>query len=322
MSHTDPPMTPDDVAAPSRFWQTLGSEHERAAATFGKETVKRHQALRYFTFRWKWSLLPTNDQARFLFTHSRPAAWWHALAERMDLAATSWDGVPWPRRERMLYTTGMRLLWQYAQRHGHPAVVGLEEPALGAPLPVHLGGRLISQDLGSSALEVASIDTLFAGRPPRSILEVGAGYGRSAYALLHAYPGAHYTIVDIEPALSLSRWYLSELFPPERLTFVRPDDVGQLSDGSFDLAVSISSLQEMTNEQIVHYLRLFDRVAAGGHVYLKQWTKKRNRENDVDFRFETMPVGDAWEPEWRRRCPVQTDFTEGGWSVPSRDTSR
>lgn len=319
MSPTDPPQTtPEDVAAPSRFWQTLGSEHELAAATFGKETVKRHQALRYFTFRWKWLLLPTNDQARFLSVHSRPAAWWHALTERMELADESWEGVPWPRRERMLYTAGMRLLWQYAQRHGHPTVVELEEPALGAPLPVRLGGRPISQDLGSSALEAASIDALLDGRAPKDILEVGAGYGRSAYALLHAYPDARYTIVDIEPALSLSRWYLSELFPSDRIRFVRPDDVRQLSDGAFDLALSISSLQEMTNEQIVHYLTLFDRVAAGGYVYLKQWTKKRNRENDVDFQFATMPIPDAWHLHWRRKCPVQTDFTEGGWSVRTR----
>ncbi len=56
----------------------------------------------------------------------------------------------------------------------------------------------------------------------RSILEVGAGYGRTAYALLNLYPHATYTIVDIEPAILISRWYLTQLFPDRDLRFMSP----------------------------------------------------------------------------------------------------
>ena len=42
------------------------------------------------------------------------------------------------------------------------------------------------------------------GREPSSILEIGAGYGRLAHALLSAHPSASYTVVGIEPARSIS----------------------------------------------------------------------------------------------------------------------
>ena len=318
-SPTEPPA-PEDVATPSRFWQNLGSEHERDREAFGVETVKRHQALRYFTFRFQWSRLPRNDQARFLLRHSCPGEWRRAVSQDMDLSDASWEGVPWPARERRLYTVAIRLAWQYAQRRGHPAIAALEEPALGDPLPVRFDGRLVSQDLASSALETATIDRVLGGRAPARILEVGAGYGRSGHALLTAYPDAQYTIVDIEPTLSMSRWYLGSLFPKDRLRFLLPEEAGSLGDGEFDLALSISSLQEMTNEQITHYLGLLDRVAGGGTVYLKQWARQNNRDDGVAWRFDRMPVPDSWQLELKQRCELQTKFREAGWRVPPRDT--
>ena len=86
--------------------------------------------------------------------------------------------------------------------------MALEEPDLGSPLPVRLGGRLISQDLANSALEVEAITRALGDRRPARILEVGGGYGRSAFALLNKFPDARSTIVDIEPAASIARWYL------------------------------------------------------------------------------------------------------------------
>jgi hypothetical protein len=40
-------------------------------------------------------------------------------------------------------------------------------------------GRLISQDLANTALESTAIPRALGGEPPRSIVEVGAGYGRT-----------------------------------------------------------------------------------------------------------------------------------------------
>ena len=58
------------------------------------------------------------------------------------------------------------------------------------------------------------------GTDLRHVLEIGAGYGRMAYVVLSLFENCRYAIVDIQPALTISRWYLSQLFEPDRLEFL------------------------------------------------------------------------------------------------------
>jgi len=307
---------PDGLAAaPSRFWQKIGSDHDLAAGRSGIDTVKREQALRYFTWSWQWSGLRHNPQARFLIRNSSLRAFRNAVSQPIRLSDDDWAGIPWPRRDRWLYTVAVRLLWQYAEQHGDPEVLALDEPALGNPLPVTLDDRLISQDLANTSLEVASMREMLGGRAATEILEVGAGYGRNAHALLSIFPNASYTIIDVEPALSIARWYLEALVSPTRLRFVSPTDMDTVRKQRFDLALSISSLAEMTRENQAAYISLFDEAAAGGHVYLKQYLQYMNVEDWVLFEFFRLPIPRSWESAFCRAPAVQTMFIEAGWRV-------
>ena len=134
--------------------------------------------------------------------------------------------------------------------------------------------------------------------------------------MLSLFPEATYTIVDIEPALTISRWYLSELFGADRLRFLSPQEALKLADGSIDLALTISSLQEMTPAQVAEYLAMFDRTAQGGVVYLKQWRTWLNPVDRVELTFEKYPIPERWTLEFKERAPVQTNFTQAAWVVP------
>ena len=305
------------LTEPSKFWRALGEEHAADLERYGVEAMKRRQALRYFTWSWSWRSLHESRQMRFLLARSSPRALLRALLDRPDLSDAAWEGVPWSRRDRWLYVFAVRLLWDYGLRHDTLDVLELPEPELGNPLPVRWHGRLISQDLANAALEAAAIARALDEASPRSILEVGAGYGRTAYALLNAFPEATYTIVDIEPALTISRWYLTQLFPSTRLRFIDPAAAGALGDGSCDLAVSISSLHEMTEEQVAAYIGLFDRVARGGIVYLKQWSRWTNPRDAITLEFRAYPIPPAWRPLFDERAPVQTNFRQAAWRVPA-----
>jgi len=302
---------------PSLFWQELAREHAGLLERDGLALIKRRQALRYFTWRWRWSGLRRSEQLRFLLTHSSPTTAMRCLAAPVDLSSATWHGIPWARSERWLYVFAVRLLWEYARRHDTLDVLSQPEPAAGRPLPVEWNGRLISQDLANSALEANAIARALDGMVPRSILEVGAGYGRTAYALLNVFPDTTYTIVDIEPALSISRWYLTSLFPPERLRFLTPRAAIQLRPGAADLVVSISSLPEMRSDQVAQYLQLFDLVAAGGRVYLKQWARWLNPADDMTLEFNDYPVPQRWRTVLDERAPVQTSFRQAAWIIPT-----
>jgi putative sugar O-methyltransferase len=299
----------------SAFWLRLGREHASALAEHGFRAIKRRQALRYFTWRWDPRRMIRSEQFRFLVLRTTPSLWFRAALERMDLSDTSWHEVNWSVAERWTYSFATRLLWEYARVRDSIGASALPEPELGAPLPTTWRRRLISQDLANSSLETNAI-TRGVESPPRSILEIGAGYGRTAYVLLSIFPMCSYTIVDVEPALSISRWYLTQLFPTARLRFIAPSDVNALPDAYCDLALSISSLQEMTPEQIGTYLRLLDRVAAPGLVYLKQWTRWHNPVDDVTTEFDLYPIPERWSLLYRESAPVQTRFTQALWRVP------
>jgi putative sugar O-methyltransferase len=301
---------------PSEFWKRLAAEHQAALSEFGPENFKRHQALRYFSWQWTWKTLRRSEQFRFLLANTSPSQWMRSAGGSIHPKDPAWEEAGWSAPDRWLYCFAVRLLWQYAAAHDTSGVTELSEPLLGGPFPVYANGRLISQDLANTALEVSALQAGLDGRTPRHILEVGAGYGRMAHALLSIYPEASYTIVDIEPAIDIGRWYLSQLFAPERLRFLSPDEARLLPAGSADVALSISSLQEMTPQQVESYLRLFDRVAEGGTVFLKQWEVWTNPVDNVTMRFDEYPIPDRWVSVARSQAPVQTRFVQHAWRVP------
>lgn len=298
------------------FWENLAADHAAQLSEHGLDVFKRRQALRYFTWRWRADQLTHSEQLRFLLTHARAHDWLEALG-RSDLSDEAWHDVDWPVAERYLYSAATRLLWRFAERQpGTSDALGLIEPELGAPFPVQLSGRLISQDLANSALEAAALSHGHVAPRAQHILEIGAGYGRSAYVHLSLNPDTSYTIVDIEPALSISRWYLTTLFGPGRVTFLAPADLAALEPRSFDLTLSISSLSELSPPLIGWYLNQIGRVTRGGLVYLKQWTTWWNPVDRVRVRFQDYPIPVGWQRLVTGPCPVQTSFTQALWQVP------
>jgi putative sugar O-methyltransferase len=299
-----------DESGTSRFWERISGRHRSDLEKFGYDAIKRRQALEYFTWQWGFGRSLLDPQLRFLIRHT-PASSWKAAWRQPLPPAAAWAGVPWSRGKRRLYTLATRLLWQFASEHGHQRVLELPEPEIGGPLPVRLHGRLISQDLANTSLELAAMIPAL-GRP-RSFLEVGAGYGRNAYALMSLYPEASYTIVDIEPALSISRWYLTQLFDPARLRFLAPEDSSSIGD--VDVALTISSLHEMTPRTVESYLRLFDRTAH--YVYLKQWTEWWNPDDRITMKMAEYPFPARWRSISWSLAPVQSGFTQALWAVHS-----
>ena len=72
----------------------------------------------------------------------------------------------------------------------------------------------------------------------------------------------------------------------------------------------------MTLNHIDLYLQLFDRVAAGGAVFVKQWETWTNPVDHVTMRFDCHPVPPRWRQTFRETAPVQTGFIQAAWQVP------
>ncbi len=186
----------------------------------------------------------------------------------------------------------------------------LTEPIEGNPPRLYWKGRLFSQELLHSHIEYMTITQAIGGI--KSILEIGAGYGRTAWYFLSMIPDLHYTIIDIYPALGVSLKYLANLFPTKQLAFLEPRQAEKaLKDSTFDLSLSISSLDEMLPETKDGYLGLMAEKAR--YIYLQQHKRYKNPVDGVEINRNDYPLPDGFEALFDRSCGHQVDFFETLW---------
>src|SRR5215471_16142951 len=175
------------ILRPSLFWEEWNQKNAEQLVEFGFQNFKQHLALNYFT--WNPFDKTLAEQMAFLRTHLPTTASLKAVPLSITWAKPWWQ-LGWPLRQRLRYAYFVRLLWEYAKEHGDPAVVALGEPWIGNPIRVDGAGRA-SQDLANTSLEVAAIVEGWnqIGAPdPERVIELGAGYGRTAYGLLGRFP--------------------------------------------------------------------------------------------------------------------------------------
>ena len=129
------------------------------------------------------------------------------------------------------------------------------------------------------------------------------------------FPDASYTVVDLEPALSITRFYLTSLYPERDLHFVDAGKIDTL-ECTPDLAVAIASLEDMTPEQAATYLELLGKIVpSGGTVFVKQWGEWQNPDDGVEVRLDDYPIPDGWTRTLHEAAPVQTRFVQVAWRV-------
>jgi len=318
---------------PSKYWEELNRKNLQQLADSRYENFKRTVARNYFT----WIVNPLNKQIRFLM---RESGFWKSLIIFVRaLFAPRHQYLK--KRHTIYYNVLTNLLWNYVEKNDSEELLRrLIEPSEGNPPEIIRNGRLISQDLANSVLEYKAIlHPEVDRREVRTILELGPGYGRTAYVFLSLQPSCRYILVDIPPALYVAQRYLSTVFPDRRtfqfrpidnfeeireefedasIVFMTPNQLDLLPDRSVDLFLNISSLHEMRMDQIRFYFNEIERLTRR-YFYFKQW-----QETTVPFENETIresdyPVRDNWRLVNRQQCEVQHKFFEALYELPGAD---
>jgi putative sugar O-methyltransferase len=130
--------------------------------------------------------------------------------------------------------------------------------SLGNPISVKCGGCDINADYLAAVEEWEFLNDLRAFEGVTTVVEIGAGFGRTCHALLKLCPGiVDYAIVDLEPMLELSRSYLRQAAPEvfHRIRFVGSGDQAAQAELKPDLAINIDSFQEMPPATIDGYMQ-------------------------------------------------------------------
>ncbi|MBA2763276.1 MAG: putative sugar O-methyltransferase [Thermoleophilaceae bacterium] len=324
---------------PSSFWMHYARLNIEQLERSGMGNLKRTVGFNYFT----WGPGRMADQLEALRRVSGLRTRWRARrgarswakALREGSWATRLDSSRAASYERD-YAEFLYLLARVAQERDHLGLLArTDEPAFGNPLVIDVDGHRLSEDLCNSAIEV---NAMFEPGPvpeaPR-ICELGAGYGRVAHLLLNGLPRARVAVIDIPPALYIAQTYLTTVLPDHRafryrpferwedvereyerseIAFFLPHQVELIPSDHFDLVVNISSLHEMTAEQVALWFAEIDRIAAG-RFYSKQWIEHHNHFDSVTITRDDYPVPAQWRALFDRNCPVQPRFFEALYDV-------
>lgn len=335
----------DERARPSKYWVELNKMNMAQLQQHGYENFKRTIALNYFTFV---RIFPWDAQIIFLLRTlplgvSLSCIGRALFSPKHDYFSTfNWI-------QSVLYNFLTLASWAYTRSAVHdPALLALREPEEGKPASIlDESGALISQDLANSILEISSMGSAL---PVGSVVaELGAGYGRDAYAMLATNPGIKYVVIDIPPALWVAETYLRRLFPARRIFAFRDFDnfdevesefrasdiafflstqITKLPESFADLVINISSLHEMRPDQIDFYFLQFDRILKeGGRFYFKQWKRGNVPFENVTIKREDYRIPKTWQCELSREPPIQTRFFEERYrklagTTPENDAGR
>jgi hypothetical protein len=91
-----------------------------------------------------------------------------------------------------------------------------------------------------------------------TVMEIGAGYGRTCHAILATQPAVErYIIVDLAPSLEISRRYLAQVLPPAqfaKIRFMDTDGFETAPPAAADLVININSMAEMDVHVVDAYL--------------------------------------------------------------------
>ena len=310
---------------PAAFWDSLGQKHKNLIRQYGFRRFKRTINFEYF----QWPVVSLVDSKigdlllELLKHYQIP---YGVLLVRID----SKNVIDVPNIRPTAYAVFMGLLWQYALIKDRLRCLNVcDEPMLGEPLPVTYKGKLISQDLATSAIELNLIAKHIDLSRVSRVAEIGAGYGRLAYVAAVRFPQIQYCIFDIPPALVISQNYLAsvlgenvvQMFQEDaaisgldgasarRIRAFLPHQLERFPDGYFDLVINISSFDEMPREQVDNYFALIDQKCSGwlylkGHAAAPSWCQVSGGG------ITQLPYRAGWKLVYHGDDPFSPSFVE------------
>jgi putative sugar O-methyltransferase len=240
--------------------------------------------------------MKSHYRASPLWTHNSETAMTLAVSDdlagfksgRANFKLGLWDPQPNGVRylKALIYSLASRLRPVDRER-----LRRIDHRELGDPIAVRHDGDLVCMDYLQAVLELDFISERL-DLNGRSVVEIGAGFGRTCHAVVSNFGVSEYHIVDLDNTLKLSRTYLRAVLDDEQFDKLRFHSVHDL-DATFprdvDLCINIDSFAELEPETVRAYLSLVDEHCR--HLYVNN-TVGKYREPGLDNHSQGAAVVD------------------------------
>jgi SAM-dependent methyltransferase len=209
------------------------------------------------------------------------------------------------------YHLNVNDLWNHVyDRLPEDVISQFEEPLEGNPFYFVLKGKKVTIDLGCALLEYHNLKQHVDFNRISSIMEIGGGYGRTAYVITKLHPHIKYTLCDIDFNLNVAKRYLKSVAKWGRFRFVNCENIEK--EKGADLIIAINCLGEMTREAVATY---FDYAKKCGYFYLVTWDKVGVPLDNILWRFpEDYPIDTNWKVIFQRPY-IRKSFMEALYKI-------
>jgi putative sugar O-methyltransferase len=222
--------------------------------------------------------------------------------------------------ELTMYRTAMWLFYQRVVDAGGADYLTPERHAIGDAETLKFKEHEVSWEQLLSAYEAMLVHREL-GKGFSSCLEIGAGWGRTAEALIQHTPCDTYVIVDLPETLALSHHYLNQAFPdlatnyletrdgelPEKgILFLLPNQIDRIKGRRFDLGLNINGLQEMPPTEVARYVKLYDETCDS--VFFSNKTATYDLDHTIVTDLKDYPIPDHWNQTFDARHEIYDSF--------------
>jgi len=136
----------------------------------------------------------------------------------------------------------------------------INKKEIGEPYSIRFNNETVCLDYLQAVFEITFIEDDFDFQNT-SIIEIGAGYGRTCHAILSNYSIDQYTIIDLKNALDVAKRYLKIVLDKKsynKIAFVDIDQFDDMKSQQYDLCINIDSFSEMDEGTVRLYLKFIN----------------------------------------------------------------
>jgi len=311
----------DDYAQTTKYWRYLLRRNLESIREFGVETFGQHAARNYYT----WTEFSEES-----IKHLRQDK---VQSENLNIF-TKHNGFSFSEsiKHNILIQLQLNLILNNNRARHYLQTIDSAGFTYGGHPQLQSKYGNLTLDLLSSIIEIDGLSEYIESKSPKFFLEIGAGSGRSANAILELNSEIKYVIADIPPASYLAMSRLRYAFPDKKIyfvfdssglhkcitdyqswdiLFVLPSLLIHFPPKFFDLALAIDCLHEMSAPM----RNFFAEIASSksSYYYFKIWNSTTipldnlylSSQNLTDFGCKS-----DWKNIFSRSCKFPSNFSE------------
>ena len=203
-----------------------------------------------------------------------------------------------------------------------------------------INNHVVNQHLIMTILEFEKIKILEESLNCKDlkILEIGAGYGRTANLMLSLKKNIKYIIADLPPSIYISRLNLIKHFPNLKIysafkannshdmmkiindndiVFILPHQLELINRKTFDIAFAIGSLLEMEKKDVKRYMKLINKLS--NSLYMKVFENSGLPFSFYQFYRSCVRsdyfIKDRWKEKFNENCIVPDYMVHMGYII-------